>query len=217
MRWRFARRLVRCWPACRRELRDLRGAVPRPGEPDRHAVRAGGAWRRAAPGNPQPARLAHLADWAKTLPPRPLARTVTPVPGEYHLDCTVQLAEANYLEFGELTGALDDPAAILHHPHGWRQHEQERFAAADSQPPARIARPCWPDPHHYLRSPDGFHRMLRPACRRCTARRGITEPIACHLPHRTVCRRHRLWIGPSDQSPGTYHPATGQVKGKAPG
>jgi hypothetical protein len=40
--------------------------------------------------------------------------------------------------------------------------------------------------------------MLRPACRRCTARRGIAEPVACHLPPlRTVCRRHRLWIGPS--------------------
>jgi hypothetical protein len=40
--------------------------------------------------------------------------------------------------------------------------------------------------------------MLRPACRRCTARRGIPGPVACHLPpHLTVCRRHRLWIGPS--------------------
>ena len=38
--------------------------------------------------------------------------------------------------------------------------------------------------------------MLRPARRRCTARYGISEPVACHLPpHQTVCRRHRLWIG----------------------
>ena len=37
-----------------------------------------------------------------------------------------------------------------------------------------------------------------PACRRCTARRGITGPAACHLPpHQTVCRRHRLWTGPA--------------------
>ncbi len=42
--------------------------------------------------------------------------------------------------------------------------------------------------------------MLRPACRRCTARRGIAEPVACHLPpHLTVCRRHRLWIGSTGQ------------------
>jgi hypothetical protein len=40
--------------------------------------------------------------------------------------------------------------------------------------------------------------MLRPACRRCTARLGITGPIACRLPpHQTLCRRHRLWTGPA--------------------
>ena len=40
--------------------------------------------------------------------------------------------------------------------------------------------------------------MLRPACRRCTARLGIAGPIACRLPpHQTVCRRHRLWTGPA--------------------
>jgi hypothetical protein len=40
--------------------------------------------------------------------------------------------------------------------------------------------------------------MLRPACRRCTARRGITGVIPCRLPpHQTLCRRDRLWIGPA--------------------
>jgi hypothetical protein len=40
--------------------------------------------------------------------------------------------------------------------------------------------------------------MLRPACRRCTARCGITGPVACFLPpHQTLCRRHRLWTGPA--------------------
>ena len=40
--------------------------------------------------------------------------------------------------------------------------------------------------------------MLRPACRRCAARYGITEPVDCHLPpHQTLCRRHRLWTGPA--------------------
>jgi len=49
-----------------------------------------------------------------------------------------------------------------------------------------------------LRDPDGFRQLLRPACRRCTARRGITGPIASRLPpHLTVCRRHRLWTGPA--------------------
>jgi hypothetical protein len=44
----------------------------------------------------------------------------------------------------------------------------------------------------------GFHQMLRPACRRCTARLGITGPVPCQLPpHQTVCRRRQLWTGPS--------------------
>jgi len=43
--------------------------------------------------------------------------------------------------------------------------------------------------------------MPRPACHRCTARRGITEPVACFLPpHQTLCRRHQLWTGPADCS-----------------
>jgi hypothetical protein len=148
-----------------------------------------------------PARLARFADWAKTLPPPLLPRTVIPVAGEYYLDYIHRLARANHLEFGELTGALDDPASILYHPDGWRLHEQERLAAAAGQPLPRIARLYWPDPRVYLRDPEGFRQMLRPACRRCTARRGITEPVACHLPpHQTVCRRRRLWIGPAARS-----------------
>jgi hypothetical protein len=100
-----------------------------------------------------PARLARFADWAKTLPPRPLPRTAIPVPGEYYLDYIARLAEANRLEFAELTGVLDDPASILFHPDRWRQHEQDRLAAAAGQPLARIARLYWPDPRFYLRDP----------------------------------------------------------------
>jgi len=59
-----------------------------------------------------PARLARFADWATTLPPRPLPRTATPVAGEYYLDYIARLAKANHLEFSELTGALNDTAAI---------------------------------------------------------------------------------------------------------
>ena len=144
-----------------------------------------------------PARLALFTDWAKTLPPRPLPRTVIPVPGEYYLDYTIRLADANHLELLELTGALDDPAAVILHPGRRKQHRAERLAAAAGQPLARITRLYWDDPGLYLRDPDRFRRMLRPACRRCTARRGIAGPVACRLPpHQTVCRRHRLWTGP---------------------
>jgi hypothetical protein len=65
--------------------------------------------------------------------------------------------------------------------------------AGDPDRPALVARP-----RVYLRDPEGFHQMLRPACHRCTARYGIPEPVACHLPpHRRAWRRHRLWIGPA--------------------
>ena len=145
-----------------------------------------------------PARLARFADWAQTLPPRPLPRTVTPVPGEYYLDYISRLADANHLELLELTEALDDPAAVILDPGRRRQHQQERLAAAAGQPLPRIARLYWDDAGLYLRDPDGFRQLLRPACRRCTARHGITAPIACRLPpHQTVCRRHRLWTGPA--------------------
>jgi len=145
-----------------------------------------------------PARLTYFADWAKTLPPRPLPRTVIPVPGEYFLDYIARLACANHLDYQELTGALEDPASILHHPDRYQRHEQERLTAAAGQPLARIARLYWPDPGVYLRDPEGFRRTLRPACHRCTARLGITEPVACFLPpHQTLCRRHRLWTGPA--------------------
>ncbi len=145
-----------------------------------------------------PARLARFSDWAKALPPRPLPRTVTPVPGEYYLDYISRLADANHLELAELTGALDDPAAVILDPGRRQQHRQERLAAAAGQPLARIARLYWDNAGLYLRDPGGFRQLLRPACRRCTARRGITGPIACRLPpHLTICRRHQLWTGPA--------------------
>ena len=147
---------------------------------------------------PNPARLARFADWASTLPPRPLPRTVIPVPGEYYLDYISRLADANHLELLELTGALDDPAAVALDPGQQKQNRQERLAAAASQPLARIARLCWDDHGDYLRDPGRFRQLLRPACRRCTARLGIAGPVACRLPpHQALCRRHRLWTGPA--------------------
>jgi len=108
-----------------------------------------------------PARLARFADWAQTLPPRPLPRTAIPVPGEYYLDYTVRLAGANHLELPELTGALDDPAAVTLDPGQRKQHRQERLAAAAGQPLARIARLCWDDHGDHLRDPGGFRQLLR--------------------------------------------------------
>jgi hypothetical protein len=145
-----------------------------------------------------PARLARFSDWAQTLPPRPLPRTAVPVPGEYYIDYISRLAAANHLELSDLTEALDDPAAVILDPARRKQHQRERLAAAAGQPLPRIVRLYWDDRGDYLRDPAEFHRLLRPACRRCTARLGITGPVACRLPgHQAVCRRHRLWTGPA--------------------
>jgi hypothetical protein len=145
-----------------------------------------------------PARLARFADWAQTLPPRPMPRTVIPVPGEYYLDYVSRLAGANHLELAELTSALEDPAAVILDPGRRQQHQRERLAAAAGQPLARIARLYWDDAGLYLCDPGRFGQLMRPACRRCTARLGIAGPVACRLPpHQAVCRRHRLWTGPA--------------------
>jgi hypothetical protein len=92
------------------------------------------------------------------------------------------------------------PGGYLHR--GRRElHQQERLATLASQPLPGIARLWWPDPAQFMRNPEAFRQALRPACHRCTARYGITEPVACNLPpHRTVCRRHRLWTGPTARS-----------------
>lgn len=148
-----------------------------------------------------PTRLARFSDWTQTLTPRPLPRTVVPVPGEYHLDYVRRLAAANHLEFLELCKVVDDHASSGDGRHRWRERRQERLAAVAGQQPDRIARLCWPEPGTYLRDPEAFRRGLRPACRRCTARHHTAGPIFCQLPdHVTVCRRHRLWIGPDTRT-----------------
>jgi hypothetical protein len=133
--------------------------------------------------NLNPARLARFTDWATTLPPRPLPRTVAPVPGEYHLDYVRRLADANHLDFLELTGALDDTAAITVHRTSWERHQQERLAAAASQPLARIARLYWPGPVFTCAIPRDFTR--------CCARPAAAAPPAAASSGRSpaTCRR----------------------------
>jgi hypothetical protein len=146
--------------------------------------------------NLNPTRFARISDWTAAQPPRPLPRTVAPVPGEFSLDYIRRLADANHLDFLQLAGFLHTPGA----PPPDRTFEQarrERLAAAAGQSLARITRLHWPDPGTYSADPTGFRRSLRPACRHCMGRRGLLHPVPCKiLDHVTVCRRHQLWIGP---------------------
>src|SRR5215813_8702004 len=97
----------------------------------------------AAPGDPQPRPSGPVHRLGQDLAAAAAAAHRHPVAREYHLDYIARLAGANHLEFSELTAALDDTAAItLHSPRGWKQHEQERLAAAASPDrPAVLARP----------------------------------------------------------------------------
>src|SRR5262249_2129615 len=152
-------------PAHRRDDRQPDAFDPRRRDP-RHLGRPGSAHPDAAGQRPHrprrrvghpavqqhpvtlnPARLVRFTDWAKTLPPRPLPRTVTPVAREYHLDYIARLAGANHLEFSELTAALDDTAAITLHspprrkPRGSGPPRARRAPAAGPDRPAVLARP----------------------------------------------------------------------------
>jgi len=149
-----------------------------------------------------PARLARFADWARTLPPRPLPRTATPVRGQYYLDYISRLADANHLELLELTEALDDPAAVILDPARRRQHQQERLAAAAGQPLARIARLYWgrrrPLPARPRRVPPAAAPGLPP----------LHGPPRHHRAHRLppAAAPDRLPPPPALDRPGRPHP-----------
>ena len=88
-----------------------------------------------------PGRLALFNDWTQTLAPRPLPRSVVPLPGEFHLDYVLRLAQANHLKFLQLTHALTDPNTHTEHrsPTAARAHQQQRLATA-----------AWPAPGPHL-------------------------------------------------------------------
>ena len=132
--------------------------------------------------NLNPARLARFSDWAKTLPPRPLPRTVIPVPGEYHLDYIGRLADANHLELLELTDSLDNPAAVILRPGSWKQYQQERLAAVTERP-AMTVQGDPPTPPSWTVGRRTGNECIRPLCgcqqyRPERARRLVNRPFA---------------------------------------
>lgn len=133
------------------------------------------------------------ARWAALLPPRPLPRTAVPIAGETTEHYLRRLAAANHQGPDELLGHLCAPnRASLHNL------DRDRLAAAAGQPTERIARL-----HQLTRNERMRHHLpeVRPACRRCTARRGLLTEVPCMTAdHVNVCRRHQLWIGPGATS-----------------
>ncbi|MFE9995506.1 TniQ family protein [Streptomyces avermitilis] len=140
------------------------------------------------------------------MPPRPpLPRTVPLFHNETLDSFLHRLAAANHLAADQLLPLLEirrtkkTPANTLLEPlaaaAGVRQRALElalpEFLDTDADVdaidmPGAIGRPR-----------SALHTAIqRPACRRCTHAAGITMTVACWTTHdRSVCLRHRLWIG----------------------
>jgi hypothetical protein len=137
-----------------------------------------------------------------------LPRRVTPVTGEALISYLTRLAAANHLTIGEVLAVL--PAWFTtktNNPDERAQHHMLAPATTDalhtlarltSTTPAGLARalPAFgnPDTHGPVRATT--------ACHRCTARRGILQPVPVHLPaHHKICTRHGIWLS----DPGQAH------------
>jgi hypothetical protein len=146
-------------------------------------------------------QVAHTPAHAPVLP-----RRVTPITGEALLSYLTRLANANHLTVSEVLTVLpawfatkvnnrDDRAQ--HHMLVPATAEALRvLARLTSTTPAGLARALPAFATTDARSPV----RATTACHRCTARRGIHQPIPVHLPvHDKVCTRHGIWLSDADQ------------------
>ncbi|MDM2402658.1 hypothetical protein [Mycobacteroides abscessus] len=119
-------------------------------------------------------------------PRAPLPRRIWPVSSETVYSYVIRLADCNHLPVNALHRYLSDANSLNPRP--------EWLAIASGYPLDLLTdRLIGLSGRHDLAEQ---HRRARPACRFCMARRGIYEPVHCWLPeYRTVCYRHRCWIG----------------------
>lgn len=140
-----------------------------------------------------------MRDWVRGQRPPPLPRHVAPIHGEVLASYVRRLARANYQNPFWLTGYLSDQP-FLGGGGSVNDIPVERLAAATGLTPSQLAQRL-PDLGSHRRQHPGTE--VRAACRRCIARRGILDPVPCHMPRELmVCWRHQLWIGPRTHDPG---------------
>ncbi len=164
-------------------------------------------WRRAASRNPLPSRPGRT--WPKRparLPLRPRTRRccpdkVTPVTGETLISYLTRLATANHLTTSEVLAVLPTWLTTkINNPDERAQHHMLAPATTDAL--HALARLTGTSPAGLARALPAFgtsdtHGPVRAttACHRCTARRGILQPVPVHLPaHHKVCTRHGIWL-----------------------
>jgi hypothetical protein len=138
--------------------------------------------------------------------PPALPIPVAPVTGEAMASYLARLAAANHITLAEVLAVLPSwfSTKARSSDDRTRHHMLVPAEAESLDALARLSRA----------NPDGLARALPAfavagsvapdrtafACRRCTARRGIREPVPVRLPaHRKLCTRHGAWLGDADQ------------------
>lgn len=163
---------------------------------------------------PPPAWQDHPQDLAGA--PRPLARLpahapalprpVTPVTGETLVSYLTRLAHASHLTLTEVLAVLPSWFSTkISNGDDLAQHHMLIPAAAEAMD--ALARLTGTTPASLARALPAFatagaHNPVRAttACRRCTARRGIDQPVPVHLPaHHKICTRHGIWLSDAGQ------------------
>jgi hypothetical protein len=162
--------------------------------------------RRLAPrGQPQSLtqQARHdLAETSRPVAPTPtpvLPRQVAPVTGETLISYLTRLATANHLTTSEVLAVLPTWFTTkINNPDERAQHHMLAPATTDAL--HALARLTGTRPAGLARALPAFgttdtHSPVRAttACHRCTARRGILQPVPVHLPaHHKVCTRHGI-------------------------
>ncbi|MFJ9364431.1 TniQ family protein [Nocardia sp. NPDC101769] len=135
-----------------------------------------------------------------------LPRPVAPITGESLSSYLSRLARTNHLTLAEVLAVLPSWFSTkINNPDELSQHHMLAPATTDAL--SALARLGRTTPQHLAGALPAFGaRHTRgpvratTACRCCTARRGITEPVPVHLPvHLKVCTRHGIWLSDTGQ------------------
>jgi hypothetical protein len=135
-----------------------------------------------------------------------LPRPVPPVTGEALISYLTRLARASHLTLTEVLTVLPPWFSTkISNSDDRAQHHMLIPAAAEALD--ALAHLASATPDSLSRALPAFgtagaHRPVRAtnACRRCTARRGIHQPVPVHLPaHHKVCTRHGIWLSDAGQ------------------
>jgi hypothetical protein len=135
-----------------------------------------------------------------------LPRPVAPITGESLSSYLSRLAHANHLTLAEVLAVLPTWFTTkINNPDELAQHHMLAPATTDAL--SALARLARTTPQHLAGALPAFgathtHGPVRAttACRCCTARRGVTEPVPVHLPvHLKLCTRHGIWLSDTGQ------------------